>query len=112
MRRSLLLLLLLPSIARSASGVAPEDRTFFEKKVRPLLHSRCLSCHSVAAKKSRGGLLLDSRAAILKGGDSGPAVVPGKPADSLLVQAVRHEHDSVVMPPAGKLPASEIAVLE
>jgi hypothetical protein len=106
------LLLLLPAAARAAAPVPPDDRLFFEKKVRPLLHARCLSCHSAAAKKSRGGLRLDSRPAMLKGGDSGPAVVPGQPAKSLLLQAVRHEHETLAMPPTGKLPPAEIAVLE
>ncbi len=63
-------------------------------------------------KKKRGGLLLDSRAALLAGGDSGPAVVPGEPAKSLLVQAVHHEHATLAMPPSGKLPAVDVAVLE
>lgn len=110
MVRAFLLLLLFPVVARSAA--TPEDRDFFEKKVRPLLHSRCQSCHSVASKKSRGGLRLDSRASILKGGDSGPAVVPGQPGKSLLIQAIRHEHESLAMPLADKLPRGEIAILE
>src|SRR5262249_53709724 len=90
----------------------PEEAAFFEKSIRPLLHRRCLPCHSAEAKKRRGGLLLDSRDALLAGGDSGPAVAPGDPAKSLLVQAVRHEHATVHMPPAGKLPPREVALLE
>jgi hypothetical protein len=92
--------------------MSAEDVAFFEKKVRPLLVRRCQECHSTRAKKKRGGLHLDSQAAILAGGDSGPAVVPGRPAKSLLVLAVRHEHDTVSMPPSGKLTAAEIAVCE
>jgi hypothetical protein len=108
MTPSLLALLL----AAPASSPSAEDVAFFEKSVRPLLHQRCLACHSKQAKKQRGGLLLDSRAAVLQGGDTGPAAVPGQPAKSLLVQAVRHEHASVQMPPEGKLPARDIERLE
>jgi hypothetical protein len=114
MRRLLPLLLLFATAfpARGASPFSAEDLAFFEKKVRPVLFRRCQECHSTRAKKKRGGLLLDSRAAILRGGDTGPAVVPGRPAKSLLVQAIRHEHDTVSMPPSGKLPAAEVAVLQ
>jgi hypothetical protein len=93
-------------------STSAEDLAFFEKKVRPLLASRCQECHSARTKKKRGGLFLDSRDHILAGGDSGPAVVPGQPAKSLLILAVRHEHETLAMPPKGKLPATEIAVLE
>ena len=91
--------------AQADDGVA-----FFERRIRPVLVDRCYSCHSAeaASKKTlRGGLLLDTREAIRKGGDSGPAVVPGKPADSLLVAAIRHE--SIEMPPGGKLTDDVIA---
>jgi hypothetical protein len=98
----------------SAAGAEPTaaDVAFFEAKVRPLLAGRCYQCHSVQAKKQRGGLALDSRAGLLKGGDSGPAVVPGQPANSLLLRAVRQQDSALQMPPTGKLPAPEIAVLE
>src|SRR5262249_6050000 len=114
MRPTLLVLLLLTGASHSAStpAVGPDDRAYFEKAIRPLLVERCQSCHSKKAKKQRGGLLLDSRAALLKGGDSGPAVVPGEPARSLLIQAVRYEHATLHMPPKGKLPAREVALLE
>ena len=83
---------------------------FFERKVRPLLADNCYSCHSLAAKENKGSLLLDSRAAILKGGDSGEAITPGEPEDSLLISAVKYE--DYEMPPKGQLPEDEIAVLE
>ncbi|MGH7135616.1 MAG: DUF1549 domain-containing protein, partial [Pirellulales bacterium] len=82
----------------------------FEKKIRPVLVSECYQCHSTdaaAQKKLKGGLLLDSRDAARKGGESGPAVVPGKPDESLLVKALRHE--DFEMPPKGKLPDAVIA---
>src|SRR5947207_1936174 len=85
---------------------------FFEKKIRPVLVEHCYSCHSTAAKKHKGGLLLDTREVIRKGGDSGPAVVPGQPADSWLIRAVHYTDPDVRMPPKGKLPAEVIADLE
>src|SRR5262245_48263202 len=67
-----------------AGGTASADAgvEFFEKKVRPVLAEHCYGCHSVAEKKQRGGLTLDTRAGLLKGGDTGPALVPGKPGES------------------------------
>src|SRR5437762_12557633 len=102
----LTLALLAPS-ARGDAGVE-----FFEKKVRPVLVEHCYGCHSEAAKKKRGGLLLDTRDGIRKGGDTAPAVLPGKPAESLLLKALRHSDDSLKMPPKGKLPDAVIADLE
>jgi hypothetical protein len=83
---------------------------FFEAKIRPMLVTHCYECHSVgaAAKKNlKGALLLDSRDGSRKGGESGPAVVPGKPDESLLISALTH--DSFKMPPKGKLPDELIA---
>jgi hypothetical protein len=85
---------------------------FFEKKIRPLLVEHCYKCHSAGAKKVRGGLLLDSRPAVRRGGESGPALVPGQPDKSLLIKAVRYGDDALKMPPRGKLPAAAIADLE
>lgn len=87
----------------------PEQLEFFEAKVRPLLIEHCFECHSNNAKKLRGGLKLDSRAALLKGGDSGPAIVVGKPDESALIQSVRWQ--SFEMPPSRKLREDQIAVL-
>ena len=90
--------------------LSPQDIAFFEKKIRPILVAHCYSCHSAQAlktKKLRGGLQLDNHAALRKGGDSGAVIVPGKPKESLLVQALNYE--SLEMPPKGKLPASVIA---
>ena len=85
---------------------------FFERKIRPILVKRCYSCHSKQANKQRGGLLLDSRDGLLEGGDGGPAIVPGKPADSLLIKAVRHTNPKLKMPRDGKLPPEAILDLE
>ncbi len=92
-----------------ASDPTPEQIEFFEKKVRPVLVEHCYSCH--AEKKDKGGLRLDTRDATLKGGDSGPALVPGKPDDSLLIKAVRYNNSNIQMPPKGKIPAEQIAAL-
>src|SRR5204863_9196415 len=85
---------------------------FFEKKVRPVLVEHCYKCHSAEAKSPKGGLLLDNRPAVLKGGETGPALVPGKPAESLLFKAIRYTDDGLRMPPEGKLPDEVIADLE
>lgn len=94
-------------------SAAADDNAFFESRVRPVLVEHCLKCHSEEARakgKLRGGLLLDSRAGWAKGGDSGPAVVPGKPESSPLISSLSHEGE-LKMPPAGRLPASQIADL-
>src|SRR5205814_3763526 len=92
------------------AGAAGPGVPFFEQKIRPVLVQHCYECHSTQAKKVRGGLLLDTKAGLLKGGDSGPALVPGKVEESLLIKALRHEE--LAMPPKGKLPAAVIADFE
>ncbi len=92
--------------AIQADQLAQEE--FFEAKIRPLIVTRCLDCHG--SEKSKGGLRLDSRDAIMKGAESGPVVLPGKPDESPLIAAIRYEGD-VQMPPKGKLKAEEIASL-
>ena len=92
--------------------LSPEQAAFFENKVRPLLVERCYKCHSAGRKAPKADLYLDTRKGVLKGGESGPALVPGDPARSLLVQAVRYENPDLQMPPKKKLPPGEIAVLE
>src|SRR3954470_5491685 len=89
---------------------APADDTHFERDVRPVLVERCVKCHGPA--KASGGLRLDSREALRKGGDSGPAVVPGKPADSRLVKAIRREKGVEPMPPDKALAPTAVAALE
>jgi len=75
---------------------------FFEKKIRPMLAENCYSCHSLESKKSKGSLLLDSRVEMLKGGDSGPSLVPGDPDKSLIFKAVNGSDADLTMPPKGK----------
>jgi hypothetical protein len=81
----------------------------FEKKIRPVLVERCYECHSANAKKVKGGLLLDTRAGLRKGGDSGPAIVPGKPDESLLIKAIGYHDDKLEMPPKNRLSDDEVA---
>lgn len=91
----------------AAKPAADVDR-HFESKVRPILVEHCLRCHG--AEKTKGGLRLDSGPAMNEGGDTGPAVVPGDPGKSLLIEAVRYNAD-LKMPPKGKLADAEIAAL-
>jgi hypothetical protein len=91
-----------PSVTTTPAG--PEAR--FEAKVRPILDGTCFKCHG--GDKVGGGLHLDSRAALLKGGKHGPAVVSGDADKSLLIQALRYEHDEVAMPPVEPLPAAVV----
>ncbi|WP_165253006.1 PSD1 and planctomycete cytochrome C domain-containing protein [Paludisphaera soli] len=99
-----------PEPAQDSAAVTAAGLEYFEKQVRPLLIERCYECHSSGAKAPKGGLSLDDPEGWVKGGDSGPAVVPGSPDESLLIDAVRY--GSLEMPPRGKLPAHEIAALE
>ncbi len=115
MRTWPLIFLSLPVFLTVAAAVLAEDRSsspeaveFFEKQVRPVLAEHCLECHG--PKKQESGLRLDSRAAVLKGGDSGPAIVLGKPDESFLIEAIRHDGE-VRMPPAGPLSATAVEAL-
>ena len=87
----------------------PQQIEAFETNIRPLLVKHCYECHSQDSKPAKGGLLLDSRAGLLKGGDSGVAIIPGKPNDSLLISSVKYQ--SYEMPPDGKLTVKEIELL-
>ena len=87
----------------------PKDIEFFEKQVRPVLAENCYACHS--AKKQEAGLRLDSRDLVLKGGDTGPSIVPGKPKESELIAAIHYDADGYQMPPEGKLKQEDINVL-
>ncbi len=101
----------LATVLLAVAARADEGLDFFEKKIRPLLAERCLDCHS-ADKKVKGGLRLDTREGWTKGGDTGPAIVPGEPDKSLLIEAVRYTNIDLQMPEKRKLPAAEIAILE
>jgi hypothetical protein len=94
----------------AATEISADGLKYFETKIRPVLLEKCYACHSSQAEALEGGLLLDTREGLLRGGDSGPAVVPGAPGDSLLIDALNYE--TYEMPPSGKLPADIVADFE
>jgi hypothetical protein len=106
--------LTLALLARTAAAGAdaPEQVEFFEKKIRPVLVEHCYRCHSEDEGKVKGGLRLDVRDAMRKGGDTGPAVVPGAPDESLLLKAVTYHDPDLKMPPKGKLPEAVVKDFE
>ena len=98
----------------SAAEPDPSTKEFFEQKIRPVLVEHCYECHSQKAieeKKLKGSLLLDTKAGMLKGGDNGPAIVPGKPKEGHLMEALHYEGD-IQMPPKAKLSDEIIADFE
>jgi hypothetical protein len=109
MYKSIMRIACLASLLLAAGSLRAADDDLFEKAVRPVLVEKCLSCHS--KEKAKGGLRLNSREDLLKGGDSGPAAVPNKPKESLLLEAVKQTGD-LKMPLSGKLTAREIASIE
>lgn len=116
MRWTMTFLMLLPLSSGLGLAGEPDAQTieFFEAKIRPVLVQHCYSCHSAEAernKKLRGGLRLDTREGLRKGGDTGPAVVPGKPGEGTLLPALRHT-GNVRMPPKEKLPDAVAADFE
>jgi hypothetical protein len=99
--------------AAEPSKLSLKEAEFFESRIRPVLVENCYKCHSQGAEKLKGGLLLDTRAGVLKGGNTGPAVVPGNLEKSLLITAVRYQDKDLQMPPSDKkLPEKVIADLE
>jgi hypothetical protein len=100
---------------KSGDALTSEQRDFFEKKIRPVLADKCYKCHSEKSEKIKGGLVLDTREGIRRGGDNGPAVVPGDLKESLLIEAVRYASKDFAMPPkkeGGKLPDEVIRDFE
>lgn len=104
----------MPGTIAPAPAISTADLQFFETKIRPVLTEQCYQCHSHQADRIKGKLMLDSRDAVLLGGVTGPALVPGKPDDSLLIQAIRYTDEDLMMPPkdhGGKLNEQQIADL-
>jgi len=97
------------TVIAQEDSFSPEQIEAFEKNIRPLLVKHCYKCHSADSDPLKGGLIMDSREALIEGGDSGAAIVPGKPEESLLISAVKYK--SFEMPPNGKLPEKEIGLL-
>ena len=98
--------------ATTAANNEPGEIAFFEKSIRPLLAKHCYKCHSAAKGEDKGGLTLDTRSGWMDGGDSGPALVPGKVAESLIIEAVEQQDSDFAMPPKYKLSAPEIINLK
>ncbi|NNE91594.1 MAG: DUF1549 domain-containing protein, partial [Verrucomicrobiales bacterium] len=98
-----------PAFSQEADRAGIE---FFEKQIRPALVKHCYECHSVEEGKSKGGLRVDSKRALLQGGDTGPAIVPGNPHESLLLTSIHYSDPEFEMPPDGKLPAAVISDIE
>ena len=90
----------------SDENVSPEDRAYFENKIRPVLVKHCYECHSADSEEVGGKFLLDTRVGLRKGGESGPAVVSGKPNESRIIQSLRY--DGIEMPPEKPLPEAVI----
>jgi Protein of unknown function (DUF1553)/Protein of unknown function (DUF1549)/Planctomycete cytochrome C len=101
-------------LAALAITAGPQNAVIdhFETKVRPVLSSHCYACHSKSAATPQGGLLLDSTQGIRRGGNSGPAIQPGDPANSLLIRALRHTDKKLKMPPGDPLSAEVVADFE
>jgi hypothetical protein len=97
---SVLLRIVLAILAATSAHPQSPEIDFFETRVRPILASNCLPCHT---DSKLGGLRVDSRADLLRGGKSRPAVSPGNPDDSLLMRAIRHQNPDLKMPMGGKL---------
>lgn len=89
-------------VVPTAADIPPDQRAFFEARIRPVLAHKCYACHSATAEKLQADLLLDSREAMLRGGTHGPAIVPGDLMASLLISAVRWHDDDKGMPPENK----------
>jgi hypothetical protein len=98
--------------AGAPPAITPDQLKFFESTIRPILVDQCYGCHSAQSGRSRGGYLIDTREGARKGGGSGPGIVPGKPDESLLIQAVRYHDEDLQMPPKGKLTDDQIKALE
>jgi hypothetical protein len=99
-------------LAGAAPAASPPDIAFFEKHIRPILVEQCYECHSATSKKLKAGLRLDYRGGWEKGGESGPALIPGKPEESRLIDAIRYRNPDLEMPPDGALPQEIVARFE
>ena len=98
------------TVSRVVAQSTPDE--FFETRIRPVLSTRCYACHSSKLAAPKGELALDTKTGLLKGGKLGPAIVPGNPSESRLLQALRYTDPHLQMPPSGKLADSIIADFE
>ena len=110
----LTIVMVMAMLASASARESARDRDgerFFSEKIEPLLKLHCFGCHSHAAEEMEGGLTLDSRSGWTDGGDRGPAIVPGKPQESLVIKAVRRGDSKLQMPPDERLSDAEIELL-
>lgn len=91
---------------------SPDGAELFEKEIRPVLADKCYGCHSSKLKSPMGGLVLDTKQGLQRGGNGGPVLVAGNPASSRLLQALSYKNTDLRMPPTGKLPDEKIAAFE
>jgi len=110
--RSILFAASLGVLTAAQAGAQPLPSDFFESRIRPVLATRCYACHASTLAAPKGGLVLDTKAGVLKGGTLGAAVVPGNPSESRLLQALRYSDPHLQMPPSGKLADSIISDFE
>ena len=96
--------------ARSAQTPTPEAQTFFREQVYPILKANCIKCHG--GEKTKGGLEMTSQVSLLKGGETGAAIDANAPEKSLLLEMISYKDKDHEMPPAGKRPPEEIAIIE
>src|SRR4051812_7693685 len=96
-------------VAQLPAEVQSKSADLFEKKIRPVLVTKCYACHSSKLKSPMGGLALDTKAGLERGGSSGPVLISGKPNESRLLRALGYTDPKLQMPPSGKLPDDTIA---
>jgi mono/diheme cytochrome c family protein len=112
MQKACLLTLVFVLGAWANSTRADEAAMLFEKSVRPLFERKCFECHSSKADELKGKLKLETIEQVLKGGATGPAVIAGDVENSFLLRAIRYQEDDFQMPPSGRLPDEDIALVE
>ena len=106
------LYLLLVFLLTLSAGLAEQRTDFFEKKIRPVLSMSCYECHSAKSKSLKAGLLLDRKAGWVRGGKNGAVIHPGKPDESILMNALKYDNHELQMPPSGKLSETVLADFE
>ena len=110
--RAALALFVIQVLSTHGAPAADDAAEQFQKSVRPLFERKCFECHSAKADELKGNLKLESLDEILKGGETGPAVIPGDTENSFLLRAIRYQEDDYQMPPAGRMDDKDIALVE
>lgn len=110
--KSIIYFLIIFILCHTSFALTKDEIDFFEKKIRPVLSENCYKCHSSKSEKVKGKLLLDNKSSTLKGGESGPAIIPGDLERSLLIKSIRYTDKDLQMPPNAKLSESIIKDFE